>query len=97
MWGRGYATEALQAYVAHAFKTLALGKLTSAAMPANTGSIRVQEKAGFRKSAKRDPAGAGARRRHVCRAPRTRSRDLGTDAGRRFGAAADARWSPRWR
>jgi 8-oxo-dGTP diphosphatase len=49
MWGKGYTTEALQAYVAHAFRTLALEKLTSAAMPANIGSIRVQEKAGFRK------------------------------------------------
>jgi 8-oxo-dGTP diphosphatase len=49
IWGKGYATEALQAYTEHAFKTLGLGKLISAAMPANAGSIRVQEKAGFRK------------------------------------------------
>lgn len=49
MWGKGYATEALQVFVGHAFKTLALDKLISAAMPANAGSIRVQEKAGFRK------------------------------------------------
>jgi 8-oxo-dGTP diphosphatase len=49
MWGKGYATEALQAYVAYAFGTLAMDKLISAAMPANAGSIRVQEKTGFRK------------------------------------------------
>jgi 8-oxo-dGTP diphosphatase len=48
-WGKGFGTEALRAYVEHAFKALALDKLTSAAMPANIGSIRVQEKAGFRR------------------------------------------------
>jgi 8-oxo-dGTP diphosphatase len=48
-WGRGYATEALRAYAAHAFKELALQRAVAGAMPGNAGSIRVQEKAGFRK------------------------------------------------
>jgi 8-oxo-dGTP diphosphatase len=53
LWGRGYATEALQAYVAYAFRDLALERVIAGAMPANSGSIRVQEKAGFRKIGER--------------------------------------------
>jgi 8-oxo-dGTP diphosphatase len=53
LWGRGYATEALRAYVAYAFRELALERVIAGAMPSNTGSIRVQEKAGFRKVGER--------------------------------------------
>jgi 8-oxo-dGTP diphosphatase len=61
-WGRGYGTEALRAYVAYAFRELGLERVAAGAMPANKGSIRVQEKAGFRKTGERDqdaPARAG--------------------------------------
>jgi len=53
LWGRGYATEALRAYVSYAFRELALDRVIAGAMPANGGSIRVQEKAGFRKVGER--------------------------------------------
>ena len=46
-WGRGYATEAGRAVVAHAFGPLALDRLVAAVEPANTASIRVLEKCGF--------------------------------------------------
>jgi 8-oxo-dGTP diphosphatase len=48
-WGRGYGTEALKAYADHAFRERIYERLIAGAMPANIGSIRVQEKAGFRK------------------------------------------------
>jgi 8-oxo-dGTP diphosphatase len=63
-WSRGYGTEALRAYVAYAFRELGLERVTAGAMPANKGSIRVQEKAGFRKTGERDqdaPARAGGK------------------------------------
>lgn len=63
-WGRGYGTEALRAYVAYAFRELGLERVIAGAMPENAGSIRVQEKAGFRKTGERDqdaPARAGGK------------------------------------
>jgi 8-oxo-dGTP diphosphatase len=47
-WGSGYATEALQALVDHAFAAYDIDRARSAAMPENPASIRVQEKVGFR-------------------------------------------------
>ncbi|MDY7094619.1 MAG: GNAT family N-acetyltransferase [Acidobacteriota bacterium] len=46
-WGRGYASEAGAAIVAHARNTLGLGTLLAIAAPDNRGSIRVLEKLGF--------------------------------------------------
>jgi 8-oxo-dGTP diphosphatase len=46
-WGRGYASEALQALVDHAFQTYDIDRVRAAAMPENRASIRVQEKVGF--------------------------------------------------
>jgi 8-oxo-dGTP diphosphatase len=58
-WGSGYATEALQALVDHAFATYDIDRARSAAMPENPASIRVQEKVGFRYvGVKRQPAPA---------------------------------------
>ncbi len=47
-WGQGFAPEALWALVDHAFNTLDIDHVHAAAMPENVGSIRVQEKVGFR-------------------------------------------------
>jgi len=47
-WGAGYATEALSALVDHVFATSDIDRVQAAAMPDNRGSIRVQEKVGFR-------------------------------------------------
>jgi [ribosomal protein S5]-alanine N-acetyltransferase len=45
--GRGVATTALRLVVQHAFDELRLHRLDAGAMPSNTGSLRVLEKAGF--------------------------------------------------
>ena len=46
-WGRGYATEAGRAVLAHAFGELALAEVIATILPANTPSIRVAEKLGL--------------------------------------------------
>ncbi|MDX1963421.1 MAG: GNAT family N-acetyltransferase [Pirellulales bacterium] len=51
-WGRGYATEAAQGVVAHAFGPLGLRELVSFTVPGNVASRRVMEKLGMT----RDPA-----------------------------------------
>jgi RimJ/RimL family protein N-acetyltransferase len=48
-WGRGYATEAARAVVRKAFTELGAERVVACAMQANTGSVRVMEKAGLRK------------------------------------------------
>lgn len=45
--GRGVATTALRLVVRNAFDELRLHRLDAGAMPSNTGSLRVLEKAGF--------------------------------------------------
>ncbi len=47
-WGKGYATEAVTAVLAHAFGLLGLDGVMAVAMPDNVGSWRVMEKAGMR-------------------------------------------------
>ena len=47
--GRGYATDAVCAAVRIAFEELGLHRVQAAVMPRNAGSIRVLEKAGFRR------------------------------------------------
>jgi [ribosomal protein S5]-alanine N-acetyltransferase len=46
-WGRGYATEALGALVAHAFGALALPRLAAVADEPNAASRRMLERLGF--------------------------------------------------
>lgn len=52
-WGRGYATEAARAALAHAVDILRLDPIVSFTVPANARSRRVMEKIGFA----HDPAG----------------------------------------
>ncbi|MEM7428812.1 MAG: GNAT family N-acetyltransferase [Pseudomonadota bacterium] len=47
-WGRGYATEAASAVVAHAFRDLSVQKVLSGHFAANPASGRVLAKIGFR-------------------------------------------------
>ena len=47
-WGKGYATEAVTAVLAHALGPLGLDEVMAVAMPDNVGSWRVMEKAGMR-------------------------------------------------
>jgi 8-oxo-dGTP diphosphatase len=46
-WGRGYATEAAKAVIAHGFARMGLRAIEAGAQPDNAASIRVQEKAGL--------------------------------------------------
>jgi RimJ/RimL family protein N-acetyltransferase len=46
-WGHGYATEALRATLAYAHTALGLARVVGAAVPENTASRRVMEKAGM--------------------------------------------------
>jgi ribosomal-protein-alanine N-acetyltransferase len=48
-WGRGYATEAVRAIVAHGFVALGLRRIWARVNPGNTASCRVVEKAGLRR------------------------------------------------
>ena len=49
--GRGYATEAAQALLAHAFKTLRCHRVIATCQPQNPASWRVMEKLGMRREA----------------------------------------------
>lgn len=51
-WGNGLATEVALASVHHGFANIGLKQIIGLAMPANTASIRVLEKAGLRYSEK---------------------------------------------
>ena len=46
-WGRGLATELVQAALAHAFRDLALPEVGAFVRPGNHASVRVLTKAGF--------------------------------------------------
>ncbi len=52
-WGKGYATEAAQAVIAHAFKELGLDEIVAYAVHDNGAAIHIMEKLGM----KRDPGG----------------------------------------
>lgn len=56
-WGKGFATEASQAILAHGFNTLNLDRIIAIAMKENIASIRVMEKIGmqFEKFAPYEP------------------------------------------
>jgi ribosomal-protein-alanine N-acetyltransferase len=47
-WGRGFATEAAAAVLAHVFGTLAVERVTAATDAPNTASVRVMERLGMR-------------------------------------------------
>src|SRR3954447_2163393 len=49
-WGRGYATEAASAVLAHAFGPLGLDEVVSFTAPANRRSLRVMERLGMTRS-----------------------------------------------
>jgi RimJ/RimL family protein N-acetyltransferase len=69
-WGRGYATEAARAAVAHGFGALGLREIVSFTVPANRRSRAVMERLGMRRDPAEDfdhprlPEG-DPRRRHV--------------------------------
>ena len=52
VWGRGYATEALGALVAHAFAHTDVVRLEAKVFESNPASCRVLEKAGFTREAR---------------------------------------------
>jgi len=52
-WGRGLATEAGHASLAHAWEVLKLQRVLSIVDPANTASMRVAQKLGMRRAADR--------------------------------------------
>jgi RimJ/RimL family protein N-acetyltransferase len=53
-WGRGYATEAARALLAHGFDALDLAEIVSFTVPANVRSRAVMERLGFRHDAAGD-------------------------------------------
>lgn len=53
VWGRGYATEAIEAVASWAFSALGLRKLTAGAYAPNVGSIKAFERAKFHVEATR--------------------------------------------
>ena len=46
-WGRGYASEAAQAWVRHGFEEMGIEKIVADVEPENLASARVLEKCGF--------------------------------------------------
>ena len=46
-WGKGYAGEAMRAFIAHAFGTRGVERLTADVDPRNTGSLRLLQSNGF--------------------------------------------------
>jgi len=50
-WGKGYATEAVKAFLDYAFAAFPLHRITASVDPRNPASCRVLEKAGFRREA----------------------------------------------
>lgn len=50
-WNQGYASEAITALVAYAFRTFDIHRITASADPRNAASCRVLEKAGFTREA----------------------------------------------
>ncbi len=56
-WGRGYATEANERMLQHAFRTLELDRVLAMVRPENLRSLRVLEKLGFQKIGQRRDEG----------------------------------------
>jgi len=55
-WGRGYATEALRRIIEFGFVDLTLHRMEAGCATANTGSVRVLEKAGMKREGMRRKA-----------------------------------------
>ncbi len=53
-WGRGYATEAARAWLAHGFETLGLKRIVAVTHPEHVASQRVLEKIGMRREGTAD-------------------------------------------
>jgi RimJ/RimL family protein N-acetyltransferase len=53
-WGRGYATEAAQAWLAHGFAAMRLREVVSFAVPENRASLAVMERLGMTRDPARD-------------------------------------------
>jgi RimJ/RimL family protein N-acetyltransferase len=53
-WGRGYATEAGRAFLAHVFAAYDIGTVRSGVFIDNPASLRVQEKLGFEQTGRRE-------------------------------------------
>ena len=49
-WGTGFASEAVEGLVDHLFRTRGVGRITAEVQAENEGSLRVLEKAGFRRT-----------------------------------------------
>jgi RimJ/RimL family protein N-acetyltransferase len=64
-WGKGYATEAVIAVLAHALGPLGLGGVMAVAIPDNVGSWRVMEKAGMRYEGKASYYGLDSLKKYV--------------------------------
>ena len=66
-WGKGYATEAAQAWLGHGFGAMGLAEIVAFTVPANLASRRVMRRVGLRRDPARDfdhpslPAGHGLR------------------------------------
>lgn len=58
-WGRGLATAAVRAFVAHLWSSFDLERLYAGVFSGNPSSVKVLEKAGFQRE--------GILRRHVCK------------------------------
>ena len=77
-WGRGYATEAARAALAHGFGPLALPEIVAFAVPGNAASRRVMERIGMTRDPADDfdhpaiPEGSPLRRHVLYRAARGR-------------------------
>jgi RimJ/RimL family protein N-acetyltransferase len=56
-WGRGYATEAAEAWLDAAFGRLGIDAVIALAEPANTASLRVLEKVGMQRTGERTAFG----------------------------------------
>ncbi|MBM3507679.1 MAG: GNAT family N-acetyltransferase [Alphaproteobacteria bacterium] len=64
-WNQGYATEALRAFLDHAFTTLRPEHIVARVFPDNTASITVLKKCGFTPAGVKEvdlPKGGGMRR-----------------------------------
>lgn len=59
-WGRGFATEVARAWVQAAFTDFGLDRLTAFSHPGNVASLKVLEKAGFRRTGRAEVMGMDA-------------------------------------
>ena len=64
-WGKGYATEAAIAVLAHGFGSVGLDSIMAVSMPDNVGSWRVMEKVGMRYEGLADYYGAKGLKKYV--------------------------------